>query len=88
MERHICLFSLYGPDVYSAVHYIQMPLFHIQHELIYEREQEKENGTTNEERDRKRYRTTKRIQRKRWHVAPIGLRDVVQKDILLAHLPT
>ena len=27
-----------------------MQLFHIQHELIYEREREKGNGTTNEKR--------------------------------------
>ena len=47
MERHICLYSHYGLDVYSVVHYIQMCLSHIQHELIYERENKEEDKDKN-----------------------------------------
>ena len=42
------------------VYYIQMQLFHTQHELIYEGEREKGNGTTNKKR-----RTQKSIERKK-----------------------
>ena len=55
MERHICLFSHCGLDVYSAVYYIQMSQFHMQHVLKYERDgREARTPDTIQEEERER----------------------------------